>query len=331
MAQSVIQGRRVKEKEIGTTFAVFIALAGDLSIAVIKFVAAGMSGSAAMLSEALHSLEDAANQVLLLYGMKRSRVASDQQHALGHGREVYFWSFIVALLIAVAAGVAVYEGLDHLIHPQPIQEPALVLAVLAISLLLDSASLIVSLRESGPAIGRVGWWRAFRNSKNPPSFITLFTNSAALGGDVVAGAGMGLAITTGRSRWDAVASLIIGAFLAVSAALLARESKGLLIGERADPELGKAILAAARGIEGIGQANGIATVQLAPDQVVVNLSIEFDDALHTTQIEAAVVELERRLREAHPQITAVFVKPQAAEEVRRRLAQGGIGVTPDGE
>jgi divalent metal cation (Fe/Co/Zn/Cd) transporter len=207
----------------------------------------------------------------------------------------------------------------------------LVLAVLAISLLLDSASLIVSLRESGPAIGRVGWWRAFRNSKNPPSFITLFTNSAALGGDVVAGAGMGLAITTGRSRWDAVASLIIGAFLAVSAALLARESKGLLIGERADPELGKAILAAARGIEGIGQANGIATVQLAPDQVVVNLSIEFDDALHTTQIEAAVVELERRLREAHPQITAVFVKPQAAEEVRRRLAQGGIGVTPDGE
>src|ERR1700730_15958848 len=152
MAQSVVQGRRVQEKEIGTTFAVFIALAGDLSIAVIKFVAAGVSGSAAMLSEALHSLEDAANQVLLLYGMKRSRVASDQQHALGHGREVYFWSFIVALLIAVAAGVAVYEGLDHLIHPQPIQQPALVLAVLAISLLLDSASLIVSLRESGPRL-----------------------------------------------------------------------------------------------------------------------------------------------------------------------------------
>jgi divalent metal cation (Fe/Co/Zn/Cd) transporter len=201
-------------------------------------------------------------------------------------------------------------------------------------LLVALVKLIQSLDEKNRhhvrrAIGRVGWWSAFRHSKNPPSFITFFNNSAAVAGNVVAGAGTGLAIATGRPGWDGAASLVIGSFLAVSAVFLARESKGLLIGERAQPGVARAILAVAREIKGVGQANGVATVQLAPDQVVVNLSLEFDDALRTPEIEAAVIELERRLRAAHPEITAVFVKPQTADEVRRRLARAEVGVTPD--
>lgn len=318
------------EQKSGSNFVVWAALAGNLAIAVVKFVAAGISGSSAMLSEAVHSLVDTGNEVLLLYGMKRSSRPPDERHPLGYGRELYFWSFVVALLIfTVGAGVSVYEGIDHIRHPHPVESPRMIFIVLGISALFEGASWFVSVREFRAKAGDRGFWAAFRASKDPPTFMVLFEDSAALVGLAVAAAGTELARVTGEPRWDGVASVVIGAILAVVALLLGRESKMLLIGERADPALSAAIVALGGTIAGVGAVNAVATVQLAPDQVVANLSVEFDDALTTPQIEVAVVELERRIRAAHPQVTAIFVKPQSASETARRQETGEAGVVAD--
>ncbi|QYE35359.1 MULTISPECIES: cation diffusion facilitator family transporter [Sphingosinicellaceae] len=314
----------------GSTVVVWAALAGNLAIAVVKFIAAAISGSSAMLSEGVHSLVDTINEVLLLYGMKRSARKPDADHPLGYGRELYFWSFVVALLIfAVGAGVSVYEGVAHLLHPEPISSPALVFGVLGVSAVFEGASWFVAFREFRSKQGGLTIWQAFRRSKDPPSFMVLFEDSAALTGIAVAAAGSGLAVVTGDPRWDGAASLLIGLILAVVAALLARESKALLIGERADPALSTAVLRLAHETAGVDRANGVATIQLAPDQVVVTLSLEFDDALRTPEIEAAVIDLERRIRDHHPEVSAIFVKPQANHEAKRRQASGESGLRID--
>ena len=319
----------VAEKS-GSSFVAWAALAANLAIAVVKFVAAGISGSSAMLSEAVHSLVDTGNEVLLLYGLRRAARPPDAAHPLGYGRELYFWSFVVALLIfAVGAGVSVYEGVDHLRDPHAVEAPRTVFAVLGISALFEGASWVVGYREFRAKAGGRSFWAAFRASKDPPTFMVLFEDSAALAGLAVAAAGTGLALATGEPRWDGAASIVIGAILGVVAVILARESKALLIGERADPALGTAITALGRTVAGIAAINAVATVQLAPDQVVVNLSVGFDDALTTRAIEAAVVDLEARIRRDHPEVTAVFVKPQAAAEVARRQASGEAGVVAD--
>ena len=319
----------VAEKS-GSSFVAWAALAANLAIAVVKFVAAGISGSSAMLSEAIHSLVDTGNEVLLLYGLRRAARPPDAAHPLGYGRELYFWSFVVALLIfAVGAGVSVYEGVDHLRHPHAVEAPRTVFAVLGISALFEGASWVVGYREFRAKAGGRSFWAAFRASKDPPTFMVLFEDSAALAGLGVAAAGTGLALATGEPRWDGAASIVIGAILGVVAVILARESKALLIGERADPALGTAITALGRTVAGVAAINAVATVQLAPDQVVVNLSVGFDDALTTRAIEAAVVDLEARIRRDHPEVTAVFVKPQAAAEVARRQASGEAGVVAD--
>ena len=314
----------------GTGLVVWAALAGNLAIAVVKFVAAAISGSSAMLSEGVHSLVDTGNEVLLLYGMKRSARPPDATHPLGYGRELYFWSFVVALLIfTVGAGVSIYEGVHHWANPEPIRSPRLVFAVLGASFVFETGSWWIALREFRAKQGGRGFWAAFRASKDPPSFMILFEDSAALAGIAVAAAGTALALVTGDPRWDGAASIVIGVILGIVALILARESKALLIGERADPALSEAVVARAAEVAGVSAVNAIATVQLAPDQVVVNLSVEFDDALTTPAIEAAVLELERRVRACHPEVSALFVKPQSAAEARRRAASGEAGVVAD--
>ena len=318
------------EAKSGSSFVVWVALAGTLAIAVVKFVAAAISGSSAMLSEAVHSLVDTGNGALLLYGMRRSARPPDDRHPFGYGRELYFWSFVVALLIfTVGAGVALYEGIDHVRHPAPIASPRLVFAVLGISAVFEAVSWVAALREFRAKAGGRSFWAAFRASKDPPTFMVLFEDSAALAGLAVAAAGTALALATGDARWDGAASLAIAAILGGVALLLARESKALLIGERADPDFAAAVTATAAAVPGIGRINAVATVQLAPDQVVVTMSVEFDDALTTPRIEAAVVDLERRLRADHPQVSALFVKPQTAHEAARRHASGEAGVSAD--
>jgi cation diffusion facilitator family transporter len=311
--------------------AVWAALAGNLLVAASKFTAAAISGSAAMLSEAVHSLVDSVNELLLLYGIARSARPADQVHPLGYGRELYFWSFVVALLIfALGAGVSMYEGVDRVLHPVPIERPVLIFVVLAVSLAFESASWLVGIRAFRATQRTLSWWEAFRRSKDPPAFIVVFEDSAAILGIVAAAAGTAAALLTGDSRWDGAASLAIAVILAGVAGLLARESKELLIGERADPALSDAIMRTAASIAGVCSANSIVTVQLAPNSVIATLSLDFFDYLRAPDIERAVIELETRVRSAHPEVSALFVKPQSVLVAAERLADGSSGMTPDG-
>jgi cation diffusion facilitator family transporter len=313
----------------GTALAVWAALAGNLAVAAAKFAAAVLTGSAAMLSEAVHSLVDTVNESLLLYGISRSRQPADQSHPLGYARELYFWSFVVALLIfAIGAGVSAYEGIHRLEHPQPIDAPLVIFAVLGLSLLFEGASWVVGVRAFRAASGGLTWWQAFRRSKDPPAFIVVFEDSAALLGIFAAAAGTTAAVVTGDGRWDGVASLVIALILAGVAALLAQESKALLIGERADPQLANAIMRIAAKMPGVCSANSIATVQLAPQNVIATLSLDFFDYMRAPDIENAVVQLEKTIRGEHPEVSALFVKPQSVAQARSSSDAASI-MTPD--
>jgi cation diffusion facilitator family transporter len=312
----------------GTLKAVWAALAGNLLVAAAKFVAAALSGSAAMLSEAVHSLVDTINELLLLYGIARSSRPADREHPLGYARELYFWSFVVALLIfSVGAGVSAYQGIQRLLQPQPIERPLVIYLVLAASLVFEGASWVVGARAFSKAKRNLGWWQAFRQSKDPPAFIVVFEDSAAVVGILVAAAGTTAALLTADSRWDGVASLLIAVILAGVAALLAQESKALLIGERADPTLSDAIIRIAARMAGVCNANSVATVQLAPNSVVVYLSLDFFDYMRAPDIEGAVIELEQQIRSTHPEVSAVFVKPQSVQVAQER--RGETIMSPD--
>ena len=315
----------------GTNRAVWAALAGNVLVAASKFIAAAVSGSAAMLSEAVHSSVDTVNELLLLYGIARSARPADRLHPLGYGRELYFWSFVVALLIfALGAGVSMYEGIDHLLHPVPIEHPVAIFSVLGVSLAFEGASWLVGMRAFRATKQTLGWWEAFRRSKDPPTFIVLFEDSAAILGICAAAAGTAAALLTGDSRWDGAASVTIAVILAGVAGLLARESKELLIGERADPALSEAILRTASGIAGVCSANSILTVQLAPRNVIATLSLDFFDYLRAPDIERAVIELEARVRKLHPEVSALFVKPQSVWAAAQSMHNGDSEMTSDG-
>jgi cation diffusion facilitator family transporter len=282
-----------------------------------------------MLSEAVHSSVDTINELLLLYGIARSSRPADHNHPLGYARELYFWSFVVALLIfSVGAGVSAYQGIQRVLDPQPIESPAVIYLVLLASLIFEGGSWIVGARAFSKAKRNLGWWDAFRQSKDPPAFIVVFEDTAAIVGILVAAAGTTAAILTGDTRWDGVASLAIALILAGVAALLAQESKALLIGERADPAVSDAIIRIAAKMPGVCNANSIATVQLAPNNVVVYLSLDFFDYMRAPEIEGAVRDLEKQIRGTHPEVSAVFVKPQSVQDARERQAAQTI-ITPD--
>jgi cation diffusion facilitator family transporter len=293
-------------------FVVLAALIGNALVAATKCAAAAFTGSAVMLSEGVHSIVDLGNEVLLLYGLRRGARVPDREHPLGHGREIYFWSFVVALLVfALGAGVSMFIGVEHVLHPDPITNVTVNYVVLGLSALFEGISWAITWRKFNAEKGSLSVLEAIRTSKDPPTFIVLLEDSAALVGLVIAFAGVFLSTVLDRPVLDGVASILVGLVLAVTAALLARETKGLLIGERADPAVVASILRNAEEIAGVEKANGIITVHLAPQEIVVALSLEFADELKTPEIEARVVELERRLRAAHPEVTAIFVKPQS--------------------
>src|SRR5665647_860542 len=291
---------------------VYAAAAGNLMVALTKFIAAWWTGSSAMLSEAIHSVVDTGNQLLLLYGMRRAARPPDADHPLGHGRELYFWSFIVALLLfTLGACVAFYEGVEHIRHPNAIVDAGVSYIVYACALLFEGTSLAIALKEFRKAKGDAGYYEAIRRSKDPPTFIVLLEDSAALIGLAIAAAGTYAAVYFAMPELDGAASIGISMVLGVTAFALARESKGLLIGEPASPRLRDAIIGIARDIDGIESAQIVFSVHMAPDQVIAALSMEFGDGLETPEIEQAIDALERAIHEAHPEVIAIFVKPQA--------------------
>ncbi len=293
---------------------VWAAVIGNSLVAITKIVAATFSGSAAMASEAIHSVVDTGNEALLLYGMRRSLRRPDAEHPFGYGRELYFWSFIVALLLFGFGCVAsVVQGIDQIRHPQPIEHAWVIYTVLGLSLLFEGGSWLVALRGFNPSVGDEGYLAAIRKSKDPPQFVVLLEDTAALIGIAIVFVGTWASAYWGEPRIDGVASLAIGVLLGTISVVLARESKALLIGERADPELQDEVFAIARATPGVVCPNGVVSTQLAPDQVVVALSVQFEDRLTTPEIENIVVEMEAKVRQAQPQVLILYVKPQSPE------------------
>lgn len=301
---------------------VYAALIGNLLVAVTKFVAAAVTSSSSMLSEAVHSLVDTGNEGLLLYGYFRASRRPDETHPLGYGRELYFWSFIVSLLLfAIGAGVSIYEGITHILEPAPIVDPTVNYVVLALSAMFEGASWWIALKRFGKLKGRRGYWETVRDSKDPPSFMVLFEDTAALIGIAIAAGGNFAAQYWNASALDGVASILIGIVLAIAATVLARENKALLIGERASDEVINSIMALAISEPSVEGANSVFAVHLAPEQILVALSLEFSDELRTPQIEAAVVQLEERIQAKHPEVIRVFVKPQTRRTFEKSRAQ----------
>jgi cation diffusion facilitator family transporter len=292
-------------------FVVYAASIGNALVALTKFVAAWWTGSSAMLSEAIHSLVDTSNQLLLLYGIYRAARPPDDLHPLGHGREIYFWSFVVALLMfTLGAGVACYEGVQHILSPHEIVDPAISYIVLGCAALFEGTSWFVALREFRKAKGDLGYFEAVRRSKDPLTFTVLFEDSAALIGLLMAFAGTIASVRFEMPALDGAASIGIGLLLGATALALARESKGLLLGEPASSGLREAVMAIVRRTPGIEHGQIMFTVHLSPEQVVVALSLEFRDELTTPDIEKTTAALERAIREALPEVIAIFVKPQ---------------------
>ena len=303
-----------------TEVVIYAALAGNVAVAATKLIAAALTGSSAMFSEAVHSVVDCGNEGLILYGHRRSARRPDLVHPLGYGRELYFWSFVVALMLfALGAGASLVQGTRHVLAPRPVEHALVSYIVLALSFAFEGASWLVAWRTFSRARGASTFWTAFRRSKDPPSFMVLFEDSAALLGIAIAASGIAAAEYLALPVLDGVASILIGLVLAVTALLLAIESKSLLIGERATPALVDMICRTARAQPGVVHANSALTVQLAPDQVVVALSIEFEGAMRTDEIELAVAAIETGVRGSSPEVVALFVKPQtlARYEVER--------------
>ena len=260
----------------GNKMVLVTALAANLGIAVAKFVAAGFSGSSAMLTEGFHSVVASLNQILLLYGQRRSQRPADDVHPFGYGRELYFWSFVVAILIfATGAGLSIYEGMLHIIDPHEIERPIVSYIVLGVSIALEGTSWWVAVREFAGSKGGLSWWQAVVRSKDPPSFIVLFEDSAAIFGLIVATIGIVLAQVTGHPAWDGIASIVIGVALAVVAFVLARESKGLLSGERADPKLVAAVREVLDRPREVTAVANVLSVQIAPDRVFIAADVDF--------------------------------------------------------
>ena len=303
----------------GSKRVIYAALAGNLAIALTKFGAAFFTGSSAMLSEGVHSLVDTGNGALLLYGMRRAARPPDRTHPLGHGRELYFWSFIVALLVfALGAGVSFYEGVIHIMAPEPVVNAKVNYIVLGLSFLFEGSSWLVALKAFREQKGRLGWFEAVRISKDPSIYTVLFEDSAALLGLVVAFAGILTSELLAIPELDGVGSIGIAVILGATAIFLARESKGLLLGEPASLEVQRKVLAIAEQDPAVQRANGILSVHIGPEEIVAGLSIEFEDHLTAPEIEACVERLEARLKKDMPEISRLFVKPQATGTWERR-------------
>jgi cation diffusion facilitator family transporter len=293
-----------------STRTLVVALLANLGIAVSKFVAAAITGSSAMLTEGVHSVVDSINQLLLMWGRRAAKRPPDRLHPFGYGRELYFWSFVVAVLVfSVGAGVSVYEGILHILHPEPAVSPIIAYGVLLIAFLLEGWSTIEAYQDFSQSKGSLGWLQAVRQSKDPPAFIVLLENGAAMAGIIAAAIGLMLSQLTHDPFFDGAASVVIGVILGFTAALLAYESKGLLIGEAADPELVDSLRKLADDIPGVVGVGYVLTVHSSPDQITVMMNVDFENALPASRVERIVCEVEEEAQRRWPQVRRLFVRP----------------------
>ena len=299
---------------------IYAALLGNSLIAATKFAAASYTGSAAMLSEAVHSLVDTGNQLLMLYGVRRAARPADAAHPFGYAMELYFWTFVVAILIfAGGATVSIYEGVDKLAHPQTVTNMFVNYAVLGLAMVFEAVAWIIAYREFRRVEGRLGIFDAVRRSKDPTVFTVLFEDTAAMAGLIVALIGLYLADALDLPILDGVASIAIGVILALTAALLAYECKGLLIGEGAHPETVRGIEAIVDADPRITQTNEILTMHLGPTEVLLNLSLKFSGDIDADTLEDAISELEIAIKRRFPEINRIFIEAQSVAGHQRAL------------
>ena len=297
---------------------IYAALFGNGMIAVTKFFAAMMTGSSAMLSEAIHSLVDTGNQWLLLYGIRRSARPPDARHPFGYGMEVYFWTFVVAIMVfAVGAGVSLYEGIVKMQDPTPISNVHVNYIVLGIAMVFEAVAWWIAAKEFNKRRGNLGVLAAIRRSKDPTVFTVLFEDSAAMLGLIVATVGIALAQYLDMPIFDGIASVGIGLILAITAMVLAYESKGLLIGESAHPEVRTGIMQMVEDDPRILVTNEVLTLHFAPEDVLLTLSVDFADSLSSVEVEAAISELEQKIKTRYPQIKRLFIEAQSWAGHRR--------------
>lgn len=303
----------------GSHKVVYAALIGNGLVAISKFVAGFLTGSSAMFTEGVHSTVDTSNQLLLLYGLHRAAKPADQAHPFGYGRELYFWSLVVALLVlAIGTGVSLYEGISHILEPEPIEDATVAYIVLGVSAVFEGGTWWAALREFRKFKGDMGYFEAFQKSKDPSVFTVLLEDSAALLGLAIAATGIIGAHVFNAPVLDGVASIGIALVLAAMSLLLVHESKHLLLGEPAHPYVRESILETAAAEPGVRQANGVFTVQMGPEQVVAVLSLEFDDALKVPEVESCIRRIEDKVMETNAGLIALFIKPQTPEAWRKK-------------
>ncbi|MCP4387628.1 MAG: cation transporter [Gammaproteobacteria bacterium] len=295
----------------GSKMVIIAALVGNSLISITKFVAASITGSSAMMSEGIHSLVDTGNQMLLLYGLKRAAKPADDDFPFGYGKEIYFWSFIVAILIfALGGGISIYEGIRHIQHPEPISNPMVNYIVLGLAMIFEGAAWYFAFREFSRVKGRWGYLEAIQRAKDPSIFVVLFEDSAAMLGLLVAFIGVLLTQTTGILIFDGIASVIIGLILIGTAIWLAYETKGLLIGESANQSVIRGIRDALQTNSNIDHVNEILTMHMGPDFILANISVDFADAISAQQVEADVAAIDRVIKQRYPQIKRVFIEAE---------------------
>ncbi|WP_259780630.1 cation diffusion facilitator family transporter [Aestuariispira ectoiniformans] len=306
----------------GSKKVVFAAIGANAVIAAAKFTAAVVTGSAAMFSEAIHSTVDTGNQLLLLLGLYKAAKPADREHPFGYSKELYFWSFVVALLIfAVGAGVSIYEGIHKIIAPHAVENPLVNFVVLGIAAVVEGGAWLLALKEFNRTRGRYTIPQAVRRTKDPAVLAVLLEDSAAILGLVIAFGGVAGSYFLNMPVLDGVASVGIGLLLAAIAVVLAVETKALLIGEAASPEVVAAIRKLADQHAHVAEVNEILTMHLGPEDILVNLSLDFRNDIPAGMVESTVTELERQVKETMPQVRRIFIEVQSAKAHAEQVAQ----------
>ena len=292
---------------------IYAALSANALIALTKFIAAFVTGSSAMFSEGIHSVVDTGNQFLLLYGLNRSDRPADERFPFGYGKEVYFWSFVVAILIfAVGAGISLYEGVHRILHPAPLENVLVNYIVLALAILFEGTGWFMAMREFSRAKGQWGYIEAVRRAKDPSTFVVLFEDSAAILGLIVAFAAILLGEVTGIPYFDGAASIVIGLILGGTATWLAFETKGLLIGESANQRVIDGIRAVAGTFPEVVRVNEVLTMHMGPNYILANISVEFRDSTTVPAMEEAVARIDKAIKQAFPRVKRVFIEAETA-------------------
>jgi cation diffusion facilitator family transporter len=299
---------------------IYSALAANLLIAVTKFIAGSVTNSSSMISEGVHSVVDTINEVLLLYGIKRSKKPADANKPFGYGKELYFWSFIVSILIfGLGGGISIYQGVTHIIHPEPLDNPKWNYIVLGLSVIFEGTSLVIAIKEFNAMRGNVSWWDAIVKSKDPSSFLVLFEDSAAVAGLLVVGIFMFIEHQYNMPVLDGVASILVGLILVAVSMILARESRSLLMGEGIAPETQKRIRSVAEQDEAVDKVLNILSTYEAPESVLLMLRIAFKPDLTTEEIAATIERLRTAIRAEYKLIQFIIIQPATLADTQKPL------------